>query len=81
MSLTEWIIGRRLANREEAGRKLGAFEGVPAMGLDGLGSAAYGPEAALSILIPLGATGLVYIGPIMCQPYDISSAATSSQMR
>ena len=35
------------------------------MGLDGLGSSAYGPEAALTILIPLGAEGLHLIQPIM----------------
>src|SRR5208282_1653090 len=34
------------------------------LGLDALGSAAYGPEAALTLLIPLGAAGLRYIGPI-----------------
>jgi hypothetical protein len=32
------------------------------MGLDGLGSSAYGPEAVLTILIPLGAAGLAHIG-------------------
>src|SRR5205823_5286431 len=41
------------------------FEGVPAMGLDGLSSSAYGPEAALTILLPLGAAGLAYIGWVM----------------
>ena len=35
------------------------------MRLDGLGSSAYGPEAALTILIPLGAGGLHLIQPIM----------------
>ncbi|MFP3547354.1 amino acid permease [Rhizobium sp. SIMBA_035] len=35
------------------------------MGLDGLGSSSYGPEAALTVLIPLGAMGLVYLGPVM----------------
>lgn len=65
MSLVGWILGRRLGNEEQPEREIGAFEGVPAMGLDGLGSSAYGPEAALTILIPLGAAGLVYIGPIM----------------
>lgn len=35
------------------------------MGLDGLGSSAYGPEAALTVLIPLGAVGLSQIGIIM----------------
>ena len=34
------------------------------MGLDGLSSSAYGPEAALTILLPLGAAGLHYILPI-----------------
>src|SRR5207302_11057851 len=34
------------------------------LGLDALASAAYGPEAALTLLIPLGAAGLVFIGPI-----------------
>jgi amino acid transporter len=59
------VLGRRLANREFNERKIGAFEGVPAMGLDGLGSSAYGPEAALTILIPLGAASLSYIGWVM----------------
>src|SRR5438270_5168672 len=43
---------------------MGVAAGVPAMGLDGLTSSAYGPEAALTILLPLGAAGLAYIGPI-----------------
>ena len=38
--------------------------GIPMLGLDALGSAAYGPEAALTLLIPLGAAGVWYIGPI-----------------
>ena len=32
------------------------------MGLDGLRSSAYGPEAVLTILIRLGAAGLAHIG-------------------
>jgi len=59
------LLGRRLANREYGERKIGAFEGVPAMGLDGLGSSAYGPEAALTVLIPLGGASLAYIGWVM----------------
>jgi amino acid transporter len=65
MSLRRLLLGRRLANREQAERKIGALEAVPAMGLDGLGSAAYGPEAALAILLPLGAAGLAVFGPII----------------
>ncbi len=64
MSITSALLGRPLANREAEGDKMGVLEGVPAMGLDGLGSAAYGPEAALTVLVPLGAAGLGYIGPI-----------------
>jgi amino acid transporter len=63
--LQKLVFGRRLANQESGESKISAFEGVPAMGLDGLGSASYGPEAALTILMPLGAAGLAYIGVIM----------------
>ena len=58
MSLTELLLGRPIGNRESEGRKLGVLTGLPAMGLDGLGSAAYGPEAALTILAATGAAGL-----------------------
>lgn len=34
------------------------------MDLDALSSAAYGPEAALTLLIPLGMAGAVYVWPI-----------------
>jgi amino acid transporter len=63
--LQKLVFGRRLANQESRESKISAFEGVPAMGLDGLGSSSYGPEAALTILMPLGAAGLAYIGAIM----------------
>lgn len=65
MNLNTLLFGRRLSNREHEDKKLGWIEAVPAMGLDGLGSSSYGPEAALTILIPLGALGLVYLGPVM----------------
>ncbi|WP_342593353.1 APC family permease [Sinorhizobium americanum] len=65
LSFSSLIFGRRLANREHEDKKIGWIEAVPAMGLDGLGSSSYGPEAALTILIPLGAVGLFYLGPIM----------------
>jgi amino acid transporter len=64
MSWIKILLGRRLANREQAERKLGVWTGVPAVGLDGLGSSAYGPEAALTILAPLGAAGPRSIGPL-----------------
>src|SRR5689334_3431595 len=65
MSLLKLILGRRLANEEYDERKIGSFEGVPAMGLDGLGSSSYGPEAAMTVLMPLGAAGTVYVGYVM----------------
>jgi amino acid transporter len=58
------LLGRRLANREQGERKLGVLAAVPAMGLDGLASSAYGPEAALTLLLPLGAGGPRYLLPI-----------------
>jgi len=63
--LTKLFIGRPVANREAEERKLGIVTGVPAMGLDGLGSASYGPEAALTVLAVTGAAGLGHISPIM----------------
>src|SRR5947207_1757133 len=64
MSVLNLILGRPLASDEQEDVKIGVVAGVPAMGLDGLTSSAYGPEAALTILLPLGAAGLSYIGPI-----------------
>jgi len=63
-AVVDKLLGQPLASSEEGQQKIGVFAGVPSLGLDGLSSAAYGPEAALTILLPLGAVGLVYIGPI-----------------
>ena len=65
MELLDLVLGPRLANRDQDAEKIGWFEAVPAMGLDGLGSASYGPEAALTIMIPLGAASLGWVGPVM----------------
>jgi amino acid transporter len=65
MDIRALLLGRPLSNREAAEEKIGVAEGIPAMGLDGLSSAAYGPEAALTILIPLGAGGVLLVRPIM----------------
>jgi amino acid transporter len=58
------LLGKPLANWEEKGERIGPVTGIPIFGLDALSSAAYGPEAALTILIPLGALGVAYILPI-----------------
>jgi amino acid transporter len=63
MDVIRWLFGRRLATDEEGEQRVGVVAGIPMLGLDALGSAAHGPEAALTLLIPLGAAGLGYIGP------------------
>jgi hypothetical protein len=57
-AISRLFVGRPVANWEAEDRKLNVFTGLPAMGLDGLGSAAYGPEAALTILAVAGSAGL-----------------------
>src|SRR5262249_44430241 len=64
MALFDWLFGRPLATAEEEGERVGTAAGIPLLGLDALSSAAYGPEAALTILLVLGTTGLQYINPI-----------------
>ncbi len=63
-SITDFLFGRALATHEERAEKIGPVAGIPVFGLDALSSAAYGPEAALTLLIPLGAAGVSYIVPI-----------------
>src|SRR5262249_54876649 len=48
----------------EGEQKIGWISGVPMLGLDALSSAAYGPEAAMTLLIALGAPGIGYVVPI-----------------
>ncbi len=64
MGLSDWLFGRRLATLEEEQQRVGVLAGIPMLGLDALASAAYGPEAALTLLIPLGIGGVSHIGPI-----------------
>jgi len=64
MSLADIVLGRPMASKEERAEKIGPAAGIPIFGLDALSSAAYGPEAALTLLIPLGAAGVAYILPI-----------------
>ena len=64
MGISDWIFGRYLANSEENEQRVGTASGIPMLGLDALSSSAYGPEAALTILLPLGALGLHYAVPI-----------------
>jgi amino acid transporter len=58
------LFGRPLATSEERAEHIGPVAGIPVFGLDALSSAAYGPEAALTLLIPLGLMGVKYIVPV-----------------
>jgi amino acid transporter len=66
MPFADILFGRPLASGEERAEKIGPAAGIPIFGLDALSSAAYGPEAALTLLIPLSAAGVAYILPITC---------------
>jgi amino acid transporter len=63
--LFRYIFGRPLATAETETQKVGPVQGVPILGLDALGSASYGPEAALAVLLPLGALGLAYVREVI----------------
>ena len=56
--ITDIILGRPLASSEAQEQKLTVFTGLPVLGLDALASTGYGPEAALTVLVPLGEVGL-----------------------
>jgi amino acid transporter len=65
MAIQDKIFGKPLATSEERAEQIGVGAGIPIFGLDALTSAAYGPEAALSLLIPLGIMGTQYLVPII----------------
>ncbi|HEY2819693.1 MAG TPA: hypothetical protein VGJ06_01525, partial [Candidatus Acidoferrum sp.] len=64
MNILDLVVGKPLATSDERAEQIGPGRGIPIFGLDALSSAAYGTEAALSLLIPAGLIGLHYILPI-----------------
>src|SRR5579863_5786138 len=64
MGWIDVLFGRPLASWEDQGERISPVQGIPTFGLDALSSAAYGPEAALTILLPLGLIGVRYIVPL-----------------
>lgn len=60
MALLDFLLGRPLASGGEREEQRGNLSGVP----HALGSAAYCLEAALTILIPLAASGTRYMASI-----------------
>jgi amino acid transporter len=64
MNILDLLVGKPIKTSDERGEQVGPAQGIPIFGLDALSSAAYGPEAALSLLIPLGLLGVRYLIPI-----------------
>ena len=64
MRVADFVFGRPLASTEDQSQRIGASQGIPIFGLDALSSAAYGPEAALTVLLPLGLVGVQYLVPL-----------------
>jgi amino acid transporter len=64
MNILDLVVGKPIKTSDERAEQIGPIQGIPIFGLDALSSAAYGPEAALSLLIPLGLLGVRYIVPI-----------------
>ena len=64
MNVLNLLFGKPLATSDERGEQIGPLAGIPIFGLDALSSAAYGPEAALTLLIPLGMLGVHLIVPV-----------------
>jgi len=64
MNILDLVVGKPIKTSDERAEQIGPSAGIPIFGLDALSSAAYGPEAALSLLIPLGLLGVRYIIPI-----------------
>ena len=65
MRLRTLLFGRPLRSDAEAEEQIGPLQGVPVLGLDALASASYGPEAALTILLVIGAMASQQIVPVI----------------
>ncbi|NTX14733.1 APC family permease [Myxococcus sp. CA056] len=60
----DMLLGKPLTTAQASHEQVGVLAGVALLGLDALSSAAYGPEAALTVLRPLGPTGVKLLLPI-----------------
>src|ERR1700704_1546422 len=64
MNILDLVVGKPIKTSDERAEQIGPGRGIPIFGLDALSSAAYGLEAAVSLLIPLGVLALQYLLPI-----------------
>jgi len=65
MSLIDKLLGKPISIREREKESLSVWTGVSVLGLDAIASTGYGPEACLTILLPLGVGGLRYFPVIL----------------
>jgi amino acid transporter len=63
-AIVDFFLGRPIPTEEEHEERVGPLKGVAILGLDALASAAYGPEALLTVLIPLGAAAFPRISTL-----------------
>jgi amino acid transporter len=64
MDLRTLLVGKPLRSDAESEEQIGPLQGIPVLGLDALASASYGPEAALTILLVIGAAASREIVPV-----------------
>jgi amino acid transporter len=64
MRLRTILFGNALRSDAESTEQIGPLEGIPVLGLDALASASYGPEAALTLLLVVGAAASQAIVPV-----------------
>jgi amino acid transporter len=64
MPFIDVLLGRPLPTAKDSTERVGPARGVAILGLDALASAAYGPEALLTLLMPLGLAPLDHVIPL-----------------
>src|SRR6202048_4127411 len=64
MNILDLVVGKPIKTSDERAEQIAPAQGIPIFGLDALSSAAYVPEAALRLLIPLVLLGVRFIVPI-----------------
>lgn len=64
MTVRDVLFGRPIKTEQDEGERIGPLAGVGVLGLDALASAAYGPEALLTVLLPIGAAAASHVAPL-----------------
>ena len=91
MTFQDLLFGKTLRTDQEGDEQVGIGQGIPIFGLDALSSAAYGPEAAMTLLIPLAQTGTqllvirlitgIGLGFAISAPFPIAAELMPAQHR